>query len=79
VRAAPWTCNPIVIANGPSFNLPGDVFKDGEVRPTKLKKKTAAAAATANGAAVASNKRNLTDAGLDVSDNRVAKANRVAA
>ncbi|KAK5134517.1 hypothetical protein LTR08_006434 [Meristemomyces frigidus] len=46
-----------------NLNLPADVFVPGETRPTKPKKKTLKGGPTE---AAASNKRSLSDAGLDV-------------
>ncbi|TKA23768.1 hypothetical protein B0A50_07050 [Salinomyces thailandicus] len=45
-----------------NFNLPDDVFVEGEVKPSRPKKKTAAAKA----AEAASNKRSFSDTGLDM-------------
>ncbi|KAI7559954.1 hypothetical protein KC343_g9849, partial [Hortaea werneckii] len=44
-----------------NFNLPDDVFKEGEVKPQRPKKKTNAAKA----AEATSNKRSFSDTGLD--------------
>jgi len=57
--------------NFESFDLPEDVFQEGEVRPTRVKKKKAAPTAPAtNGALAANNKRSFSNSGLDVSDER---------
>lgn len=53
-----------------SFALPADVFVDGEIRPTKAKKKAAPQAA-AKPAEAAHPKRSGSNAGLDVCDCRV--------
>ena len=61
-----------------SFDLPADVFQDGEVRPirTTKKKKAAQAASTANGSLSANNKRSFSNTGLNVSDRLVTKSRR---
>jgi len=57
-----------------SFDLPADVFQEGEVRPTRTKKKKAAPAAPAvNGTTAVNNKRSFSNSGLDVSDQRALK------
>ncbi|KAK3678738.1 polynucleotide adenylyltransferase [Recurvomyces mirabilis] len=53
-----------------NFDLPADVFVDGEIRPTRPKKK---AKATTNGVDNASNKRSFQVAGIDVREDRDSK------
>ena len=55
----------LICADTHSFNLPADVFIEGEVRPTKAKKKAAPKAAP-KPAEAADKKRSFSHAGLDV-------------
>lgn len=55
----------MAVADLHSFNLPADVFVDGEVRPTKAKKKAAPKAA-AKPVEPTRQKRSGSHAGLDV-------------
>ena len=59
------------LANDDSYDLPDDVFVEGETRPTRTKKTKAGAKTTEP----ANKKRSLANAGLDVGDHRLAKTN----
>jgi len=50
----------------PSYDLPADLFTEGETRPTRTKKPKAAKSMTQT--APANNKRTVSGAGLDVRD-----------
>lgn len=54
-------------ADNQSFNLPADVFIEGEVRPTKAKKKAAPKTAATKFVEAADKKRSFSSTGLDVS------------
>lgn len=56
-----------------SYDLPKDVFVDGETKPTKKKTKKAKEATPAPEANTTHNKRRLSNAGFDVSSERAHK------
>lgn len=67
----------LILTDRCSVNLPADVFIEGEIRPTKAKKKNAAAPKTATKTAEATGqKRSGSHAGLDVCDRDAIKMRR---
>ena len=65
----PYSSQPLV--NSHSFDLPADVFVEGETKPTRTKK---AKGITRAGEA-AGDKRSFEDTGLDVRDRGIIKTN----